>query len=282
MNSVNGLDILVRTMSRPTLKGRSGAWQYHPRSDHHSKVACWGILFDLLQESSLLRDHAEQGKIAFGINHEMSDFRSRRKKNLDLVIATPDTVPPKKRISFADLVGKYDIQLSREEAEVLRRLPALMQRPVGTVRIALEAKACMTEHLKARPRLFDELNSSHDVVHGSADMAIAAGFAMVNIANRFVSPTRGQSSGRAHTVTQHDQPRVTELVIQKLLEIPRRSATGVFGFDALAIGVVDCVNDGSPVRLIETPPAPASGDPVRYESMVARVVQLYESRFPHE
>lgn len=279
---MNGLEILVRTMSRPTQKGESGVWQYHPRSDHHSKVACWGILFDLLQESSLLREHAEQGKISFGINHEMSDFRTRRKKNLDLVISTPDTVQPKKRISFADLVERYEIQLSPSEAEVLRRLPPLMQNPVGAVRIALEAKACMTEHLKARPRLFDELNSSHDVVHGNADMAVAAGFAMVNIASQFVSPTRDKSAVTPRNVTEHDQPRVTELVIQKLLEVPRRAATGGFGFDALAIGVVDCVNDGSPVRLIEGPPAPVSGDPVRYESMVSRVVQLYESRFPHE
>ena len=30
-------------------------WQYHSRSDKHSKVACWAVLFDLLQTSALLR-----------------------------------------------------------------------------------------------------------------------------------------------------------------------------------------------------------------------------------
>ena len=34
------------------------SWQYHPRSDYHSKIACWGILFDLLVCSDLLRAHA--------------------------------------------------------------------------------------------------------------------------------------------------------------------------------------------------------------------------------
>lgn len=45
-------------------------WQYHPRSDHHSKAVCWAILFDLLQASSLMREHARDGLIAFGINHK--------------------------------------------------------------------------------------------------------------------------------------------------------------------------------------------------------------------
>jgi hypothetical protein len=282
MHSVNGLQILARTMSRATLKGKRGDWQYHPRSDHHSKVACWGILFDLLQGSALLREHIDQGKIAFGINHEMSDFRSRRKKNLDLVIATPVPGEAKRKVTFADLVKKYEIQLSREEEGILARFPTVLQRPVGTVRIALEAKACMTEHMKARSRLFDELNSSHDAIHGAADMAIAAGFAMVNVADQFVSPMLNRSWKHPEKVTKHDQPRVSEFVIEKLHEIPRRSSTGAVGFDAFAIVVVDCSNDGTPVRLVETPPSPAVGDPVRYESMVARVVQLYESRFPHQ
>ena len=54
--------------------------------------------------------------------------------------------------------------------------------------MALEAKACMTAHQRALPRLYDELNSSHLTVHGATDQAIAAGFAMVNIAGQYLSP----------------------------------------------------------------------------------------------
>ena len=57
--------------------------------------------------------------------------------------------------------------------------------PVGSVLLALEAKACMTAHIKALPRLYDELNSSQLTVHGAADQAIAAGLAIVNIATAF-------------------------------------------------------------------------------------------------
>ena len=66
--------------------------------------------------------------------------------------------------------------------------PPLRRAPVGAVLIALEAKACMTAHQRALPRLYDELNSSHLTVHGANDQATAAGFAMINIADRYRSP----------------------------------------------------------------------------------------------
>jgi len=84
---MDGPNILCRTMTVPSITDEHGnSWQYHSRSDRHSKVACWGTLFDLLQYSALLRRHVEQGNVAFGVNHEFADFRTRRKKKLDLVI----------------------------------------------------------------------------------------------------------------------------------------------------------------------------------------------------
>jgi len=279
---MHGPAILARTMSVPMPKGKENAlWQYHPRSDHHSKVACWSILFDLLDHSKLLRDHVESGRLVFGINHEMRDFRTGRKKDLDLVLARPGSAAIRKPLTFRSLMTKWGILLNDEERHILDRLPNAMQHSVGAVHLALEAKACMTEHGKARPRLYDELNSSHDAVHGAAEMAIAAGFVMVNVADQFISPELNKFGGPLR-ITHHNQPRVTESVIEKVLEIPRRATTSAQGFDALAIVVVDCTNDGrAPVRIVDDPPAPERGNPVHYDSMIARVVQLYESRFPH-
>ena len=80
-----GPEILVRTLSKATRLDQFGnRWQYHPPSDHHSKVACWGIVFDLLRGSPLLKQHVARGLVHFGINHEMRDFVHDRKKNLDL------------------------------------------------------------------------------------------------------------------------------------------------------------------------------------------------------
>jgi hypothetical protein len=93
-----GPGILVRTLTKPTRVDRYGnRWQYHSRSDHHSKVACWGIVFDLMRTCPLLNRHIAAAKIVFGINHEMRDFQHDRKKNLDLVLCTPASGRPAKR-----------------------------------------------------------------------------------------------------------------------------------------------------------------------------------------
>lgn len=273
---MHGPDILVRTLSTPAPMGQSRAeWQYHPRSDRHSKIACWGILFDLLRQSSVLARQVQEGKVAFGINHEMKDFRLNRKKNLDLVLCTPratsDDAPAPTVPSFRALAGRYGIELTEAEKKVLLGLPDIPAAPVGAVLVALEAKACMTEHIKARPRLYDELNSSHLTIHGNADKAIAVGFVMVNLAEDFVSPT-------AKKPTKHKQPGVTERVIEKMKELPRRSSTQQDGFDALSIVVVKCQNDGSPVTLVKDGPAPEAGDIFNYEMMIQRLADLYEAR----
>ncbi len=41
---VYGPEILARYLSTPGDPDKHGnAWQYHPRSDRHSKVGCWGV-----------------------------------------------------------------------------------------------------------------------------------------------------------------------------------------------------------------------------------------------
>ncbi len=279
-----GPGIVVRTMSDPTIEDDFGnRWQYHSRSDHHSKAACWGILFDLLQHSRLFAEHARSGEIVFGINHRMVDFKNNRKKNLDLVVATPGHGASKKRRAhtFASLVDEFEIKLTGEEKEILDTLPAFREGPVGAVRIALEAKACMTAHGKALPRLYDELNSSHMTVHGASDIAIAAGFVMVNLANTFISSdmNKHDMTKLEARVSDHKQPVACLRAIDKVLEIPRRTEMGTTGFDAIALVVVECRNDGTPVTLVERAPSPPPGTVLHYDSMIVRTAQLYDFKF---
>jgi len=243
-------------------------------------VACLGVVLDLMRTCTLLRTHAAEGRVAFGVNHKMSDFRNRRSKKLDLVIHTPSSTPGARGRSLADLFAREDVLLDPAEKAALDALPALREAPVGGVLLALEAKACMTEHQKALPRLYDELNSSHLTVHGAHDGAIACGFLMINAAGTFVSPGRNAAgSGAEVVVTRHVQPRATELVIGKARELPRRSSPAGEGYDGFAIVVVDCPNDGSLVRLLDRPPAPPHGDDYHYTSMIDRVAGLYSVRF---
>ncbi|MGE0714629.1 MAG: hypothetical protein AB7P02_04225 [Alphaproteobacteria bacterium] len=276
-----GPDILVRTLSQPTREDRWGRrWQYHSRSDHHSKVACWGIVFDLLRASSLLRRQVTSGIVSFGINHEMRDFVHDRKKNLDLVLCTPSRAGEASRVSdLATMAEDWRIPLSANERDVLAHLPKLPRMPVGSVLMALEAKACMTAHQRALPRLYDELNSSHLTVHGAADQAIAAGFAMVNVASRYLSPDLNKGPVGDQIWSEHRQPRDAGLAVDKIKQLPKRARTGDVGYDALAIMVVDCRNDGSPVRSIADDPAPRPGDIHHYASMVERLANLWATRF---
>ncbi len=282
---MHGTRILAQTLAKPCVldKKLRNAWQYHPRSDHHSKVACWGILFDLLLTSRMLVEHFATGRVAFGINHEMRDFRTGRKKNLDLVICTPGTAkdgtPP--RADFRALAKAWCVAMDGQVVAALEGLPPIRQGAVGEVHIALEAKACMTEHRKARPRLYDELSSSHQTIHGSAANAIAAGFVMVNAAEEFISPGRNKWSlaETAAEISKHKQPDDTLAVIEKLKEIPRRASTQESGFDALGIVIVRLRNDGSPLEIVDTAPALDPGDVVHYDAMIRRTAKLYEARF---
>lgn len=285
----NGLDTLARSISVATSGSPGGkpcqhgnTWQYHPLSDRHSKIACWAFLFDLMKESQLLRAHVAAGKVAVGINHEMRDFARNRAKNLDLVICRAQAGDsPRRRRTFADLVEPYTILLSDAERRELACFPEASLAQPATVLVALEAKACMTEFSKARPRLYDELNSSHLTIHGDTDDAIAAGFALVNAAESFVSPIRNAWPLGSHptVVSSHRQPKDLRSVTSKLAELPRRSRSGEDGFDALAIGIINCANDGQPVTVRRDPQGKDYPDIFDYGQTVGRLAHLYATRF---
>lgn len=276
---MDGPTILARTLSSTKRRDKSGnSWQYHSRSDHHSKVACWGVIFDLMVSTPLLRRHVETGAVCFGINHEMRDFVHDRKKNLDLVLCTPGG--PATGYTLASIASDYEISLTGQERAALEGLPKLARAPVGSVIMALEAKACMTAHQRALPRLYDELNSSHLTVHGASDQAIAVGFAMVNLAGRYLSPDLNKKNrATAPEWSEHKQPRDAQLAIDKIKQLPRRSKVGDVGYDAISIVVIDMPNDGSPVHLVNSPPAPQKGDIYHYETMISRLSGIYATRF---
>jgi len=179
------------------------------------------------------------------------------------------------------MVDAYAVVLTDREKALLAKLPEIPVTGVQTALVALEAKAAMTEFGKARPRLYDELNSSHLTIHGDTDSAIAAGFAMVNLADRFVSPIRNPwSLGSVTTVVNaHRQPKEATAVVTKVRQLPRRSSTGAVGFDALGLIVVRCSNDGTPVVVTDESPAPSPGDSLHYDSFIERIETIYSSRF---
>lgn len=289
-------DILARTLTKPSTGNGSkpyaygNSWQYHSRSDRHSKVMCWGVTLDLMLACPLLREHVSTGKVSVGINHEMSDFRNKKKKNLDLVLCRSTesgTFGGSKSgrqaaRTFAELAPIYGIALTDHERSLLDTLPPLKIGKVSSVLLAVEAKAAMTAFHKARPRLKDELTSSHQTIHGDTDEAIAAGLVMVNTASEFVSPDMNKFTidGTNTHVSFNVQPKCAQAVVEGLRELQRRSKRGDEGFDGIGVILLECANNGSPVKV--TSPDPVllpSNDDFDYSRFIHRLAQLYSNRF---
>lgn len=275
---MHGESIIARSISATRIEDRYGnRWQYHSRSDRHSKIACWAILFDLLQTCPLLRQHVEQDKVAFGVNQEMRDFKQNKTKYLDLVLAGRRD---ETGTTFSDFVSKWGVVLDDRESQILASLPVLRKATVASVFMALEAKACMTEHIKAIPRLNDELSSSFQTIHGDTGNAIAAGFVMINSADSFISSDRHPKKirGGKVTITPHRQPYFAERVVEAVMKIPRRSDQTTQGFDAIGITMVHCRNDGTEVRVDESANAKIP-EIARYSTLIERLSHLYATKY---
>jgi hypothetical protein len=227
-------------------------YHYHSRSDAHSIALCTLILEDLLFACPILSEHALADQVVYGINARHV-FPNGKKKTLDLAIGTLKSIKHPTRFAHTIYPGE-----------------------INRVLISCEAKTVMTEHGKSQPRIFDELGSSHEIVHQGDHEAIAAGVTVVNIAETFVSPLR-QKGGDLH-ISKHKQPRAAERMVNHLRGLPIRDAIDAVGFDAYATIVVDCDNRG-PATLWTDAPAPQPGDRDHYDNFIARMADSYARRF---
>lgn len=218
-----------------------------------------------------------------GVNHSMRDHETNRQKKLDLVIARPTGPVPSRGESFRGLATRYGIRLTEPQQRELRTLPDIAVANVGAVLIALEAKAAMTAHQRALPRLYDELTSSHLAVHGASSQALAIAYVQINASAQFISPDLNKTplSENEPVVNSHNQPRDAQLVLGKIAELRRRSSTTGVGFDGIGVTVLLLKNSGDRVDVVHGPPAPQEGEPFFYDSMIVRMANEYDSRF-HE
>ncbi len=228
---------------------------YHSRSDRHSVELCRFVVADLIAASRILREKAAARSIAYGVNVPYT-APSGKVKNLDFAIGKP-----KKPITAGDFLEGEMIACVRE---------------LESLEISCEAKSTMTEHSKSQPRMYDELSSSHEIIHQGAPSAIATGIAVINIAATFVSPLR-QTSDSPY-VTKHKQPKAAAGMIEHLRGLKIRNELGDVGFEAFCTIVLDCDNVTC-ANLWTGPPAPQPGDPDHYATYVERVVRFYEERF---
>lgn len=251
------------------------AWQYHSRSDLHSKVACWTVLFDLLCQCAHFRARVEEGRVGFRIEHQIVGPIN---KTLDLVVTVAD---PKSAVggrrTFADLVSTYGIVLEEPDADALEALPVLFEDARDEVRevsIALEAKACMTKHSGSLPRLHAELLATGYLAKLGVPNCISVAYTLINVAKTFRAPP-------GNVVTKHVQPRDALAVVSMMSKaLPWASVPGEqrYGYDAIGVTLIDCPNDGSPVTVVTAPPAPGPSDPVHYGRMINAICSAFRGR----
>ncbi len=125
-------------------------------------------------------------------------------------------------VTFRSLIQKYGIPLTSAEEAAVAALPDIPVAPVGAVLVALEAKAAMTAHIKALPRLYDELNSAHQAIHGASKQALAIAYVQINASKSFASPTNNlyDLTQFPLRLSDHPQPRSVERVLKKVKELP--------------------------------------------------------------
>jgi len=245
---------LVDWMNNHIHKDNLGyVYHYHPRSDAHSIALCTFLWQDLLEGCPVLRAQAESGQVICGINVRFVWPTTGKTKTLDLAIGPPVAPPP-----------------AGETAPVVNA-------KLADVFLACEAKSVMTEHGKSQPRVYDELSSSHEIVHQGNQETIAAGLTVVNICATFVSPLRQKAPGTPH-VSQHKQPQAAGRMVEHLRGLPIRDAVGQVGFDAYATIVLSCDNQNAAVVWTD-PPAPQPGDRDHYGTFLESISRFYSERF---
>lgn len=230
-------------------------------------------MFDLLVRCDFLRAAAASGKVGFDINHVMVGPIN---KTLDLVV-TWNPAAWDGSATFGGLVNDYEIVLDTSEKKLLDSLPLvpkIRSEDMPEIAIALEAKACMTAHVKSLPRLHAEILATGYLAKRAARRCISVSYSLVNAATSFVTPSH-------LTPNAHNQPADARSVVEMISKaVPLSGDTNDYGYDVIGITIIDCRNDGSPVTVVEDAAiGPGRHDHTHYERMLVNLCALFRARF---
>jgi hypothetical protein len=282
-----GPEIIRATMSKERMYGtgeNARVWQYHSRSDYHSKVAAVALMIDLLQESEELRDDVDAGLVGYDVNPKMRDG-TNREKTLDMRFGRVDDALPLRRARTLErLIEDYEMELTTSQWATVSGLPTVKEALSKQELVVLENKACMTAFAKAAPRLRNELEGAVKAVNDTDRRAVAGGLVLVNAADTFISPVfrdNGYVDKDQRRAGHHTQPEDAFRSVQKLQNIRTRDSADGLGFDALGVIVLSAPNDGTPWALVDDPTfgAPQPHDVWHYTKVVQKLAKLYRDRF---
>ena len=277
-----GEKIMVDTF---TFRGKRLGLQYDSRSDLHSKVACWCLLFDLLEHARngpggpyQLWQDVSDGRLGFRTNHKL--IGTTLSKKLDLVVCEVAPTAPLGR-HFVDIASELDIRIEDASDKALfqslrsAKFHEVGPDHVGNARIVVEAKAAMSDLVGAMPRLYGEILASGFVARDAQDARgtpkmVMASLNLVNTSLDFLASTNGKM--------RHNGPGDAQRLSKMLADAFRvglvsKAHRGQGVFDAVGITPVVCVNDRKiPVKLDRTLKVPPNA---RYVQMVQDICNKY-------
>lgn len=279
---MGGEKILADTF---TAHGEHTDRQYDSRSDFHSKVATWCLLFDLLKHSQQgpggpygLWDDVAAGRLGFRLNHRL--VGTAMSKKLDLVVCEV-AGNSRRGTHFLDVGARLGVRVDNPADEAYCRSLAQVgfhevdKDHVGNARIVVEAKAAMSDLVAAMPRLYAEILAT-GIVARDAQLArgwrrtVVASLNLVNTSASFRSSTRDEpkvnSAGSALKV-------INMLANAFRVGLVSKAFDGRDVFDAVGITPIVCANDmTTPVRIDTSARVP---DQARYDQMVQDICNKY-------
>jgi hypothetical protein len=209
---------------------------------------CQFLLRDLYHNCPTFKAMADNGRIVYRTNYTVNE-NTPSKWTIDLVVGP-------------------------RASEPLLHASNIAQGDFSEVWLAIDAKAIMTEHGKARRNRQRDLNSMADILHRMGTVPVTGAYVIINMASQFSSPLRSAT-------TQHRNiSRMVGETVLLLQEILKDDKTNRPGLDAIGVTVVDYTNlPQSECTLVTEPPAPSTESPLRYENFLSRICSEFTERF---
>lgn len=240
---------------------------YHPRSSKHSDFQSLIIIRDLVTQCPALARRAITGEVVAKLRHHQQVAHADWV--IDIAIGTCAGAP---KPPTAGTLITFDT-------------PVIIQ-------IAIELKGVFTEHGKARRNRLRDFQSFHGYAHQYDPKTVAAAYLVVNASEYFHSPLRDDADITRHARSKADARALAGKAVDLFRSIHlRNSATDNPGLEALGVTVIEHDNlnihpdpsahsvSAQKTQVAPTPPNPAIGDPLHYESMIQRICGHYGQRF---
>ena len=152
--------------------------------------------------------------------------------------------------------------------------------PAAEVQIAVENKTIMTAHGKARWNRYGDIIAYSNHIHNHNRDCIAAAIVVVNCSPAYANP---DAFAKGLVRPRFNMLKVVAATLKIFADIPLRASPNEPNDqpEAIAVFVVDY--DGqNPAKLVSGELAPQPGNPVHYDSFVARICDLHGRRFEAE